>query len=45
MLDPNSVGVVVTPKQVIKKVSDFFEVSAEELVVQAEESQSARQGK
>ncbi len=32
MLDPNSVGVVVTPKQVISKVSDFFEVSAEELV-------------
>ena len=32
MLDPNSVGVVVTPKQVIKKVSDFFEVTAEELV-------------
>ncbi len=32
MLDPNSVGVVVTPKQVIKQVSDFFEVSAEELV-------------
>ena len=32
MLDPNSVGVVVTPAQVIKKVSDFFEVSAEELV-------------
>ena len=32
MLDPNSVGVVVTPKQVIKKVSDFFDVSAEELV-------------
>ena len=32
MLDPNSDGVVVTPKQVIKKVSDFFEVSAEELV-------------
>ena len=32
MLDPNSVGVVVTPKQVIKKVSDFFEVSTEELV-------------
>ncbi|MDC3029103.1 chromosomal replication initiator protein DnaA [Prochlorococcus sp. AH-716-P20] len=32
MLDPNSVGVVVTPNQVIKKVSDFFEVSAEELV-------------
>ena len=32
MLDPNSVGVVVTPKQVIKKVSDFFQVSAEELV-------------
>ncbi len=32
MLDPNSVGVVVTPKQVIQKVSDFFEVSSEELV-------------
>ncbi|ABM71838.1 chromosomal replication initiator protein DnaA [Prochlorococcus marinus str. MIT 9515] len=32
MLDPNSVGVVVTPKQVIKKVSDFFSVTAEELV-------------
>ncbi len=32
MLDPNSVGVVVTPKQVLKKVSDFFEVSSEELV-------------
>ncbi len=32
MLDPNSVGVVVTPKQVIKKVSDYFDVSAEELV-------------
>ena len=32
MLDPHSVGVVVTPKQVIKKVSDFFEVSAEELL-------------
>ena len=35
MLDPNSVGVVVTPKQVIKKVSDFFEVSTEELVSQS----------
>ena len=32
MLDPNSVGVVVTPKQVVKKVSEFFDVSAEELV-------------
>ena len=32
MLDPNSVGVVVTPKQVIKKVSDFFNVTADELV-------------
>ncbi len=32
MLDPNSVGVVVTPKQVLKKVSDFFGVSSEELV-------------
>ncbi len=32
MLDPNSVGVVVTPKQVLKKVSEFFEVTTEELV-------------
>ena len=32
MLDPNSVGVVVTPKQVINKVSEFLAVSSEELV-------------
>ncbi len=32
MLDPNSVGVVVTPKQVIEKVSDFFKVTISELV-------------
>ncbi len=32
MLDPNSVGVVVTPKQVIEKVSEFFELSSEELI-------------
>ena len=32
MLDPNSVGVVVTPKQVVEKVSDFFDVTAQELV-------------
>jgi len=32
MLDPNSVGVVVSPKQVINKVSDFFKVSTDELI-------------
>ena len=32
MLDPNSVGVVVTPEQVIKKISDFFKVSKDELI-------------
>ncbi len=32
MLDPNSVGVVVTPKQVIEKISEFFDVSSEELI-------------
>ncbi len=32
MLDPNSVGVVVTPSQVIKKVSEFFQVPTEELI-------------
>jgi len=32
MLDPNSVGVVVTPKQVFNKESDFIKVSTDELI-------------
>jgi len=32
MLDPNSVGVVVTPEQVVEKVSAFFKVSKDELI-------------